>query len=95
LYEESFHDFKNYHFKVRVVEGVRPCFENERGEYQFRLYWYSGLESPKFDLVHLDDGDKGITKVLSQCCAKSPFNTKTLLTGSPSYIRTELGRSHL
>ncbi|MED6138160.1 hypothetical protein PIB30_071666 [Stylosanthes scabra] len=92
LYEESFHDFKNYHFKVRAVEDVRPCFENERGEYQFHLYWYSGPESPKFDLVHLDDGDKEIAKVLSQCCAKSPFNTKTLLTRSPSYIRIELGQ---
>ncbi|MED6165316.1 hypothetical protein PIB30_098414 [Stylosanthes scabra] len=29
LYEESFHDFKNYYFKVRAVEGFRPFFENE------------------------------------------------------------------
>ncbi|MED6219727.1 hypothetical protein PIB30_038464 [Stylosanthes scabra] len=31
LYEESFHDFKNYYFKVRLVEGSPPFFENERG----------------------------------------------------------------
>ncbi|MED6217680.1 hypothetical protein PIB30_019989 [Stylosanthes scabra] len=59
LYKESFHNFKNYYFKLRAVEGVRSFYENERGEYQFQLYW-------------------------------APFNTKTLLTRSPSYIRTEL-----
>ncbi|MED6205297.1 hypothetical protein PIB30_016483 [Stylosanthes scabra] len=90
LYEESFHDFKNYYFKVRAIEGVRPFFENERGEYQFRLYWYSGPESPKYDFGDLDEVDQEIVTVLKECCAKIPFNTKTLLTRSPSYIRTEL-----
>ncbi|MED6216056.1 hypothetical protein PIB30_004087 [Stylosanthes scabra] len=90
LYEESFHDFKNYYFKVRAVEGFRPFFENEQGEYQFRLYWYSGPESPKYDFDNLDEVDQGIVTVLKECCAKVPFNTKTLLTRSPSYIRTEL-----
>ncbi|MED6131637.1 hypothetical protein PIB30_011488 [Stylosanthes scabra] len=33
LYEESFHDFKNYFLKVRAVKGCRPFFENEQGEY--------------------------------------------------------------
>ncbi|MED6218390.1 hypothetical protein PIB30_026353 [Stylosanthes scabra] len=50
LYEESFHDFKNYYFKE----------------------------------------DQEVVTVLKECCAKAPFNTKTLLTRSPSYIRTEL-----
>ncbi|MED6147064.1 hypothetical protein PIB30_040538 [Stylosanthes scabra] len=90
LYEESFHDFKNYYFKVRVVEGFRPFFENERGEYQFRLYWYSGPESPKFDFNDLGKGDQEVVTVLKECCTKAPFNTKTLLTRSPSYVRTEL-----
>ncbi|MED6130905.1 hypothetical protein PIB30_005196 [Stylosanthes scabra] len=91
LYEESFHDFKNYYFKVRAVEGFRPFFENERGEYQFRLYWYSGPESPKFDFNDLDKEDQEVVTVLKECCTKAPFNTKTLLTRSPSYVRTELG----
>ncbi|MED6131921.1 hypothetical protein PIB30_014633 [Stylosanthes scabra] len=90
LYEESFHNFKNYYFKLRAVEGVRPFYENERGEYQFRLYWYSGPESPKYDFDDLDETDQEIVTVLSQCCARAPFNTKILLTRSPSYIRTEL-----
>ncbi|MED6191680.1 hypothetical protein PIB30_002487 [Stylosanthes scabra] len=87
LYEESFHNFKNYYFKLRVVKGVRPFYENERGEYQFRLYWYSGPESPKFDFDDLDETDQEIVTVLSQCCARVPFNTKVLLTRSPSYIQ--------
>ncbi|MED6135864.1 hypothetical protein PIB30_050633, partial [Stylosanthes scabra] len=87
LYEESFHNFKNYYFKLRAIEGVRPFYENERGEYQFRLYWYSGPESPKFDFDDLDETDQEIVTVLSQCCARAPFNTKTLLTRSPSYIQ--------
>ncbi|MED6171376.1 hypothetical protein PIB30_040151 [Stylosanthes scabra] len=91
LYEESFHDFKNYYFKVRAVEGFRPFFENERGEYQFRLYWYSGPESPKFDFNDLDKEDQEVVTVLKECCTKALFNTKTLLTRSPSYVRTELG----
>ncbi|MED6107132.1 hypothetical protein PIB30_011147 [Stylosanthes scabra] len=95
LYEESFHDFKNYYFKVRAIEGVRPFFENERGEYQFRLYWYSGPESPKYDFGDLDEVDQEIVTVLKECCAKTPFNTKTLLTRSPSYIPTELGSRFL
>ncbi|MED6147683.1 hypothetical protein PIB30_046068 [Stylosanthes scabra] len=33
LYEESFHNFKNYYFKLRAVKSVRPFYENERGEY--------------------------------------------------------------
>ncbi|MED6180381.1 hypothetical protein PIB30_009734 [Stylosanthes scabra] len=90
LYEESFHDFKNYYFKVRAVEGFHPFFENEQGEYQFRLYWYSGPESPKYDFDDLDGMDQEIVTVLKECCVKVPFNTKTLLTRSPSYIRTEL-----
>ncbi|MED6106698.1 hypothetical protein PIB30_006642 [Stylosanthes scabra] len=90
LYEESFHDFKNYYFKVRAVEGFRPFFENERGEYQFRLYWYSGPESPKFDFNNLDKEDQEVVTVLKECCTKAPFNTKTLLTRSPSYVRIEL-----
>ncbi|MED6197584.1 hypothetical protein PIB30_057854 [Stylosanthes scabra] len=90
LYEESFHNFKNYYFKLRAVEGVRPFYENEKGEYQFRLYWYSGPESPKYDFNDLDETDQEIVTVLSQCCARAPFNTKTLLARSPSYIRTEL-----
>ncbi|MED6204038.1 hypothetical protein PIB30_005438 [Stylosanthes scabra] len=90
LYEESFHDFKNYYFKVRAVGGFRPFFENERGEYQFRLYWYSGPEIPKFDFNDLDKEDQEVVTVLRECCAKAPFNTKTLLTRSSSYIRTEL-----
>ncbi|MED6157167.1 hypothetical protein PIB30_020834 [Stylosanthes scabra] len=91
LFEESFYDFKNYCFKVRSVDGVRPFFENEKGEYQFRLYWYSGLESPKYEFEDLDEIDQEIVTVLSQCCVKTPFNTKNLLTRSPSYIRTDLG----
>ncbi|MED6135235.1 hypothetical protein PIB30_044450 [Stylosanthes scabra] len=91
LYEESFHNLKNYYFKLRAVEGVRPFYENENGEYQFRLYWYSGPKSPKFDFDDLDGTDQEIVTVLSQCCARVPFNTKVLLTRSPSYIRTELG----
>ncbi|MED6218437.1 hypothetical protein PIB30_026661 [Stylosanthes scabra] len=91
LYEELFHDFKNYYFKVRAVEGFRPFFENERGEYQFRLYWHSGPESPKFDFNDLDKEDQEVVTVLKECCTKAPFNTKTLLTRSPSYVRTELG----
>ncbi|MED6110740.1 hypothetical protein PIB30_045662 [Stylosanthes scabra] len=90
LYEESFHDFKNYYFKVRAIEGFRPFFENEQGEYQFRLYWYSGPESPKYDFGDLDEVDQEIVTVLKECCVKAPFNTKALLTRSPSYIRTEL-----
>ncbi|MED6145348.1 hypothetical protein PIB30_024249 [Stylosanthes scabra] len=90
LYEESFHNFKNYYFKLRVVEGVRPFYENERGEYQFWLYWYSRPESAKFDFDDLDETHQEIVTVLSQCCARVPFNTKVLLTRSPSYIRTEL-----
>ncbi|MED6155276.1 hypothetical protein PIB30_003881 [Stylosanthes scabra] len=90
LYEESFHDFKNYYFKVRAIEGFRPFFENERGEYQFRLYWYSGPESPKFDFNDLDKEDQEVVTVLKECCTKAPFNKKTLLTRSPSYVRTEL-----
>ncbi|MED6156835.1 hypothetical protein PIB30_017997 [Stylosanthes scabra] len=74
----------------KAVEGVRPFYENERGEYQFRLYWYSGPESPKFDFDDLDETDQEIETVLSQCCARVPFNTKVLLTQSLSYIRTEL-----
>ncbi|MED6142761.1 hypothetical protein PIB30_000321 [Stylosanthes scabra] len=83
LYEKSFHDFKNYYFKVRAVEGFRPFFENEQGEYQFRLYWYSGPESSKFDFNDLDKEDQEVVTVLKECCAKAPFNTKTLLTRSP------------
>ncbi|MED6224743.1 hypothetical protein PIB30_087033 [Stylosanthes scabra] len=78
------------HFIYMAVEGFRPFFENERGEYQFRLYWYSGPESPKFDFNDLDKEDQEVVTVLKECCAKAPFNTKTLLTQSPSYIRTEL-----
>ncbi|MED6122628.1 hypothetical protein PIB30_041569 [Stylosanthes scabra] len=89
LYDESFHDFKNYYFKVRAVEGFRPFFENEQGEYQFRLYWYSGPESPKYDFGDLDKVDQEIVAVSKECCAKALINTKTLLTRSPSYIRTE------
>ncbi|MED6142797.1 hypothetical protein PIB30_000996 [Stylosanthes scabra] len=69
---------------------VRPFYENEKGEYQFRLYCYSGSESPKFDFDDLDEVDQEIVTVLKECCVKVPFNTKTLLTRSPSYIRTEL-----
>ncbi|MED6130861.1 hypothetical protein PIB30_004725 [Stylosanthes scabra] len=90
LYEESFHNFKNYYFKLRAVEGVCPFYENERGEYQFWLYWYSGPESPRLDFDDLDETDQEIVTVLSQCCARAPFNTNVLLTRSPSYIRTEL-----
>ncbi|MED6167404.1 hypothetical protein PIB30_002375 [Stylosanthes scabra] len=90
LYEESFHNFKNYYFKLRAVEGVRSFYENEKGKYQFLLYWYSGPESPKFDFDDLDETDQKIVTVLSQCCVRAPFNTKILLTRSPSYIRTEL-----
>ncbi|MED6164069.1 hypothetical protein PIB30_086193 [Stylosanthes scabra] len=90
LYEESFHDFKNYYFKVRAVERFPPFFENEQGEYQFRLYWYSGPESPKYNFDDLDEVDQEIVTVLKECYAKVPFNTKTLLTRSPSYIGTEL-----
>ncbi|MED6106767.1 hypothetical protein PIB30_007427 [Stylosanthes scabra] len=61
-----------------------------RGEYQFRLYWYSGPESPEYDFDHLDEMDQEIVTVLKECCVKVLFNTKTLLTRSPSYIRTEL-----
>ncbi|MED6130848.1 hypothetical protein PIB30_004263 [Stylosanthes scabra] len=35
LYEELFHNFKNYYFKLRVVEDVRPFYENEKGEAPF------------------------------------------------------------
>ncbi|MED6107744.1 hypothetical protein PIB30_017010 [Stylosanthes scabra] len=76
---------------VRAIEGFHPFFENERGEYQFRLYWYSGPESPKYNFDDLDEEDQEIVTVLKECYAKVPFNTKTLLTRSPSYIRTELG----
>ncbi|MED6195672.1 hypothetical protein PIB30_040170 [Stylosanthes scabra] len=80
LYEESFHNFKNYYFKLRAVNGVRPFYENEKGEYQFRLYWYSGPKSPKLDFNDLDETDQEIVTVLSQGCARAPFNTKILLT---------------
>ncbi|MED6217839.1 hypothetical protein PIB30_021316 [Stylosanthes scabra] len=63
-----------------AVEGVRPFYENERGEYQFRLYWYLGPESPRLDFDDLDETDQEIVTVLSQCCARVPFNTKVLLT---------------
>ncbi|MED6133740.1 hypothetical protein PIB30_030957 [Stylosanthes scabra] len=33
-------------------------------------------ESPKFDFDDLDETDKEIVTVLSQCCARIPFNTK-------------------
>ncbi|MED6161063.1 hypothetical protein PIB30_057198 [Stylosanthes scabra] len=79
LYEESFHDFKNYYFKARAVEEFRPFFENERGEYQFRLYWYSGPESPKFDFNDLDKEDQEVVTMLKECCTKAPFNTKTFV----------------
>ncbi|MED6144725.1 hypothetical protein PIB30_018198 [Stylosanthes scabra] len=55
----------NLEERLRAVEGVRPFYENERGEYQFRLYWYSGPESPRLDFDDLDETDQEIVTVLS------------------------------
>ncbi|MED6122129.1 hypothetical protein PIB30_036918 [Stylosanthes scabra] len=52
---------------------VGHFFENERGEYLFHLYWYSRLESSKYNLEHLDDGDKEIVKVVRKSLLQLPL----------------------
>ncbi|MED6130820.1 hypothetical protein PIB30_004241 [Stylosanthes scabra] len=86
--EELLASFREAHAVCSTVEEESK-YELVAPTSEERVCYYN-LESPKFDFNDLDKEDQEVVTVLRECCTKAPFNTKTLLTRSPSYIRTEL-----
>ncbi|QHN98452.1 uncharacterized protein DS421_13g389660 [Arachis hypogaea] len=55
LFDESFHDFKNYFFKVQAVEGHHPFFLDEHSSPRFPLYWLEASPCEKYGLDDLNE----------------------------------------
>ena len=93
LYDESFHDFKNYYFKVRATGDVRPFFLDESGEPSFPLCWQENVVSAKYTFESLDEVEQAFVGVVSSLWGRAPhLDTKKML-GDPSLLRSELGSS--
>ncbi|XP_052118978.1 uncharacterized protein LOC127748462 [Arachis duranensis] len=93
LYDESFHDFKNFYFKVRAVGDVRPFFLDESGEPSFPLCWQENIVSAKYTFESLDEVEQAFVGVVSSLWDRAPhLDTKKML-GDPSLLRSELEMS--
>ncbi|QHN79438.1 uncharacterized protein DS421_19g670040 [Arachis hypogaea] len=60
LFDESFHDFKSYFFKVQAVEGHHPFFLDESSSPRFPLYWLEASPCEKYGLDDLDEVEAAI-----------------------------------
>ena len=93
LYDESFHDFKNFYFKVRATGDARPFFLDESGEPSFPLCWQEKIVAVKYTFDSLDKVEQAFVGVVSGLWGRAPhLDTKKML-GDPSLLRSELGSS--
>ncbi|XP_052114713.1 uncharacterized protein LOC127745649 [Arachis duranensis] len=92
LFDESFHDFKNYFFKVQAVEGHYPFFLDESSSPRFPLYWLEASSCEKYGLDDLDEVEAAIVEFLREVWGRAPYlDTKKFLQGTPTFVQTQLG----
>ncbi|XP_072090804.1 uncharacterized protein [Arachis hypogaea] len=91
LFDESFHDFKNYFFKVQGVEGHHPFFLDENYVPRFPLYWLEASPYEKYGLDDLDEVEAAIVGFLREVWGRAPYlDTKKLLQRSPAFVQAQL-----
>ncbi|QHO08909.1 uncharacterized protein DS421_14g476760 [Arachis hypogaea] len=91
LFDESFHDFKNYFFKVQAVEGHHPFFLDDHSSPRFPLYWLEASPCEKYGLDDLNEVEAAIVGFLREAWGRAPyFDTKKFLQGSPTFVQSQL-----
>ncbi|XP_020972149.1 uncharacterized protein LOC110269081 [Arachis ipaensis] len=91
LFDESFHDFKNYFFKVQAVEGHHPFFLDENFSPRFPLYWLEASPCEKYGLDDLDEVEAAIVGFFREVWGRAPYlDTRKFLQGSPNFVRSQL-----
>ncbi|XP_057757090.1 uncharacterized protein LOC130976285 [Arachis stenosperma] len=90
IFNDSFHDFKNFYFKVRAVDEVHPFFLDKNKEPTFPLWWQENPVVLKYSLESLDKVERAFVGVLEEHWGEPPhLDTKKFL-GDPTLLRSEL-----
>ncbi|QHO16137.1 uncharacterized protein DS421_10g301080 [Arachis hypogaea] len=89
LFDESFHDFKNFFFKVQAVEGHHPFFLDEHSSPRFPLYWLPATPCEKIGLDDLDEVEAAIVGFFREAWGRAPYlDTRKILQGTPTFVQS-------
>ncbi|XP_052115726.1 uncharacterized protein LOC107481146 [Arachis duranensis] len=91
LFDESFHDFKNYFFKVQAVEGHHPFFLDEHSSPRFPLCWLPSSPCVKYGPDDLDEVEAAIAGFFREAWGRAPYlDTRKILQGTPTFVQSQL-----
>ncbi|KAL4300800.1 hypothetical protein AHAS_Ahas17G0237100 [Arachis hypogaea] len=65
IFDDSFHDFNNFYFKVRAIDKVHPFFLDENDEPSFPLCWQENHVVAKYTLESLDEVERAFVEMAS------------------------------
>ena len=91
LYEESFHHFKPFYFKVFRAPGTILFLENLEGELRINCFWSKHFEVPRVNENELTSWEAALVDYFLTAFGDEHLNLKCVVSVDSKAARTHLG----